>query len=81
MLDGLHRSGDGDCGICFEYAVHDAVTNGDQRVVQRIHDAARLCNVQGVSPTSILFGLEKTGALQLIDTVQEILTEDSRLKW
>lgn len=81
MLNRLHRAGDGDCGICFEYAVHEAVTTLDGRVVQRIHDAAQLCNVQGNVPTSVLFGLEKTGALQLIDTAAEILTEDSRLRY
>ena len=81
MLHRLHLRGDGDCGICFEYAVHEAVTNGDQRVIQRIHDAAQLCNVQGDVPRSVLFGLEKTGALQLIDTAAEILTEDSRLRY
>lgn len=25
MLPRLYRAGDGDCGICFEYAVHDAI--------------------------------------------------------
>ncbi len=81
MLPRLHRAGDGDCGICFEYAVHEAVTTGDARVMERIHDAAQLCNVPGDAPSSILFGLEKTGALQLIDTAAEILTDDSRLRY
>jgi len=26
MLPRLYRTGDGDCGICFEWAVHDAIT-------------------------------------------------------
>lgn len=33
----------------------------------------------GKDPASILFGVEKTGSLSLIDTVKEKLTEDSRL--
>jgi hypothetical protein len=32
MLPRLHRAGDGDTGICFEYAVHDAVRRGDPAV-------------------------------------------------
>jgi hypothetical protein len=30
-LARLYRPGDGDCGICFEYAVHDAMNRGDPR--------------------------------------------------
>jgi hypothetical protein len=28
MLPRLYRPGDRDCGICFEYAVHDALSEG-----------------------------------------------------
>lgn len=60
MLPRLYNAGDGDCGICFEYAVHEAIRRGDGRVIERIEDAARLCNVGGQAPpASILFGLEK----------------------
>lgn len=79
MLPRLYRAGDGDCGICFEYAVHEAMNSGDPRVIERINDAARLCNVPGDNLRSLLFGLEKTGAQQLIASAEEILTEDSRL--
>ncbi|QGZ34774.1 hypothetical protein [Stappia indica] len=79
MLPRLYRAGDGDCGICFEYAVHEALNSGDPRVLERINDAARLCNVPGANLKSLLFGLEKTGAQQLIATAEEILTEDSRV--
>lgn len=79
MLPRLYNAGDGDCGICFEYAVHDALTGGDPRVVERIADAAKLCKVQGRIPQSLLFGLEKTGSQQLIDTANEVLTEESSL--
>lgn len=80
MLPRLHRRGDGDCGICFEYAVHDALNRGDGRVVERVADALRLCNVPGVAaPTSILFGAEKSGVLHLIDNARATLTENSRL--
>lgn len=79
LLARLYRAGDGDCGICFEYAVHDAIRNGDARVLERISDAAKLCKVPGTDLHSILFGLEKTGTQQLIDTAEELLTDDSRL--
>ncbi|MGH8704837.1 MAG: hypothetical protein ACREUO_05370, partial [Burkholderiales bacterium] len=80
MLPRLYRPGDRDCGICFEYAVHDALNRGEPAVLERIHDAVTdYCNVLGQDPGSILFGLEKTGALNLIDTAKERLTDDSRL--
>jgi hypothetical protein len=79
MLPRLYRKGDGDCGICFEYAVHEAISRGDGRVLERISDAAKLCRLDGGTPRSILFGLEKTGTQQLIDTAADVLTEDSRL--
>lgn len=78
MLPRMYRPGDGDVGICFEYAVHDALSNGDDRVSERISDALKLCNLRGVDPKSILFGVEKSGSLQLIDTAKGVLTDDSR---
>jgi hypothetical protein len=73
------RAGDGDCGICFEYSVHEAINRGDARVLERIADAAKLCKLNGDAPKSILFGFEKTGTQQLIDTAGNVLTDDSRL--
>lgn len=80
MLCRALKPGDGDCGICFEYAVHDAIARGDPRVMERINDAAKLCNLAAASrPQSILFGLEKSGSQQLINTATNILTDESRL--
>jgi hypothetical protein len=79
LLSRLYRAGDGDCGICFEYAVHDAMTRRDPRVVERVNDAIKLCRILGNDPQSILFGIEKSGTLQLIDSVEEMLTADSRI--
>lgn len=79
MLPRLYRAGDGDCGICFEYAVHEAISRGDSSVIERMTDAAKMCKLEGDTPKSILFGLEKSGAQQLIDTADNILTDDSRL--
>ena len=80
MLPRLYRPGDGDCGICFEYAVHDAIRHGNPLVLNRLVDAMHdYCKVSGSTPQSILFGAEKTGAVQLIDTAKDVLTDDSAL--
>ena len=79
MLARLRLHGDGDCGICYEYAVHDAIRNLDARVMDRVSDALQRCRVPGSEYRSILFGVEKNGAQQLIATANEILTDDSRL--
>jgi hypothetical protein len=79
MLPRLYKPGDGDVGICFEYAVHDAMNTGDARVLERINDAIKICKIKTKQPKSILFGLEKTGAIQLIDTAKNILTAESRV--
>lgn len=79
MLPRAYRAGDGDCGICFEYAVHDAITRQDADVLQRIEDALKQCRVPGTEYQSILFGAEKKGASQLIATAGNLLTDDSRL--
>lgn len=79
MLPRLRREGDGDCGICFEYAVHEAIAQRDPRVLERVQDATRLCNLDGAEPHSILFGLEKSGAQQLIGTAKQVLTDESRV--
>lgn len=80
MLPRLRREGDGDIGICFEYAVHDAVRRKEPNITERVSDALiRHCRVPGSNIDSILFGAEKSGSLQLIDTAHNILTDDSRI--
>lgn len=80
LLARLYRPGDGDCGLCFEWAVHDAMNRRDPLILDRVADAMkRYCRVPGNSPASILFGAEKTGALKLIDTASNILTDESRI--
>src|SRR5262249_42287383 len=74
MLPRLYRAGDGDCGICFEYAVHEAISRGDGSVLERMTDAAKLCRLEGDRPKSILLGLEKSGTQQLIDTAGDFST-------
>jgi hypothetical protein len=79
MLPRLRRPGDGDCGICFEYAVHDALNRQEGAVVDRVYNALAHCNVPGAEVASILFGAEKTGSQQLIDTAADRLTSESAL--
>lgn len=80
MLPRMRREGDGDVGICFEYAVHEAIRQRNPMVLERVCDAlSRHCGVPGNSVESILFGAEKTGSNQLIDTAHNILTENSRI--
>jgi hypothetical protein len=80
LLHRLRLKGDGDVGICYEYAVHDAVRRRDPAIMERVSDALRRhCKVPGRAIDSILFGAEKTGAVQLIDTARAILTDDSRI--
>jgi len=77
-LARLYRPGDGDVGICFEYAVHEAMNSHDHRVLERIAEALKLCRIPNSDPRSILFGIEKSGSVQIIDTARNILTDDSR---
>lgn len=80
MLPRLYRPGDGDCGICFEYAVHDAIRRQDAMVLNKVVESmARYCRVPGHQTASILFGAEKTGAVQIIETADNVLTDESRL--
>jgi hypothetical protein len=79
MLSRLRKPGDGDVGICFEYAVHDALLSGNPLVSERVADALRLCRCPGSQLASILFGAEKSGALSLINTAKNLLSDDSEL--
>lgn len=82
QLPRVRRPGDGDCGICFEYAVHDALNRRDAAVMERVSDALKLCRI-GINSdvTSILFGAEKSGSQDLIDTAASTLTKDSSLMY
>ena len=81
LLARLRKPGDGDIGICFEYAVHDALTRNDPVVIERVTDAIALCKLPGRAISSILFGAEKSGTISLIQTAKELLTDDSQLMY
>lgn len=77
-LGRLRKQGDGDTGVAFEYAVHDAVARGEPVVTERIVDALKQCRIYG-DPASILFAVEKAGAKQLISTELDLITDQSRV--
>lgn len=79
MIGALRKQGDGDCGIAFEYAVHDAVVNREAIVMERVTDALAKCRISQGDPASILFAIEKTGAKQLVSTELDLITDNSRV--
>lgn len=79
MLPRAYRPGAGDIGFCFEWAIHDAIRRQDPNILNRLEDAARKCRLPGNNFESILFGLEKSGKVQIIDTASHVLTPESRI--
>jgi hypothetical protein len=74
-----YREGSGDCGICFEYAVHDAIRSKDTQIEPLVSTVLEdFCGIRE-GADSILFGAEKSGAFSLIDTASELLTDESRI--
>jgi hypothetical protein len=78
MLGRLRAESDGDIGIAFEYAIHEAVQRSEPVILERVSEALRLCNIRRGDPASILFAIEKQGAKQLIGTQLELITDNSR---
>jgi hypothetical protein len=72
-------AGDGDTGVCFEYAVHDALNNRNGMILDRVSTALTKCKVPGIDVASILFGAEKSGAASIIASAANLLTTDSVL--
>lgn len=77
LLGKIRSQGDGDTGIAFEYAVHDAVATGVPIVVERVASALKECKIIKGDPSSILFAIEKSGSQQLISTEIDLITADS----
>src|SRR5580704_8629999 len=73
------REGDGDWGICCEYAIHGAIERRDPLLVPRIGEVLeRHCRIKG-NARSILFGAEKGARLELLKTDRSLLTPQARL--
>ncbi|MGP9760681.1 hypothetical protein [Corynebacterium sp. AOP12-C2-36] len=75
----VRKSSDGDLGVAFEYAVHDAINRHEESVIDRVETALRVAKIRGGSPDSILSAIEKSGSKQLIDTRRDLITPDSQL--
>lgn len=74
-----YREGPGDCGICFEYAIHDAIRDRHRLLYPRISEVLdRFCKISGEA-RSILFGAEKGKKLEMVETDAGLLTPESRL--
>lgn len=71
------REGHGDAGICFEYAVHEAIASNHPLIAGLASDVLRdLCRING-GAESILFGPEKEGVIPILESVEQALTDDS----
>jgi len=78
LLGRLRSEGDGDVGIAFEYAIHEAIRSGNQDVTERVADALKKCRIKEGAPASIFFAIEKSGSERLISTETDLITENSR---
>jgi hypothetical protein len=77
ILGRLRKEGGGDCGIAFDYAVHDAVISREPVIAERVTDALTKCGVPAGEPASILFAIEKSGAQELISTEPRLVMDNS----
>lgn len=74
-----YRGGDGDAGICFEYAVHQAIARRNNLIYPFASEVlAQYCRIDG-GAESILFGPEKNGVIPIVESVIGALTDDSRV--
>lgn len=78
-LGRVRKASDGDLGVAFEYAVHDAVMRQEPIISDRVATALGQVRITETEPKSILFAIEKSGSKQLVDTKRELITSDSRV--
>jgi hypothetical protein len=73
------REGSGDTGICFELAVHEAIAAKHSLIHPLVSEVLeKFCAVKD-GADSILFGPEKNGVIPILETVDNALTDDSRV--
>lgn len=78
QLARIYQEGDGDYGICFEYALHDSIRSRQPSIYPMIEEVLHsYCKIKG-NPESILFGLEKNGKLNVVETAKDSLTDEAR---
>jgi len=74
-----YAAGDGDTGICFEWAVHDALARADSLIHPLASEVlGDFCSIGG-GADSLLFGPEKDGAIPILESVKDSLTDDARI--
>ena len=79
QLARIFQEGSGDFGICFEYALHDSIRARHTSIYPIVEDVLHtFCNIRGAAE-SILFGIEKNGALKVVETMTNSLTDDARV--
>lgn len=79
QLARTYQEGTGDYGICFEYALHDSIRARHESIYPVIEEVLHsLCKIKGPAE-SILFGLEKSGSLNVVETARDSLTTDARV--
>jgi len=79
QLARIYQEGTGDFGICFEYALHDSIRARHKSIYPIIEDVLHsFCKIKN-GAESILFGLEKNGKLNIVETAQNSLTADARV--
>lgn len=73
------REGSGDVGICFEWAVHEALANHNETIHALASEVLKdFCGIGGGSD-SLLFGPEKEGAIPILESVRDSLSDDARI--
>jgi hypothetical protein len=73
------REGHGDAGICFELAVHEALSAQNTLIHPLVSETLEsFCRITG-GAHSILFGPEKNGIIPILESVEEALTDESRI--
>lgn len=73
------REGNGDAGICFELAVHQAVEQRHPLLHPIVSEVLEeLCGIPD-GADSILFGPEKNHVIPILESTENALTDDSRV--
>jgi hypothetical protein len=79
QLARIYQEGSGDFGICFEYALHDAIRARHKSIYPVVEEVLHsFCKIKGAAE-SILFGIEKNGTLNIVQTAENSLTDDARV--
>ena len=63
MLGQLRKRGNGDCGIAFEYAIHDAVISQDASIAERVADALEMCQILRGEPATVASDIYSLGVV------------------